>query len=172
MAELAEVKVNEEEEVEWGTQGVAPLDEERCDLDPEHVRQGRKEEKMNYMVKTLEMFEFGSWQEATSKAGKAPTTTKWIDRVTMGDDGRDFVRCPPVARDFKPRREGPRDDFFAAMPPLREKRALFAYVAGVREKRRGQGHLNAEGRMQEVWEVCEAEEMALWSEEGSVRMGG
>ena len=184
VVELAEVEVNEEE-VEWGTQGEAPFEEEQCDLDPEQVRQGRKEEKMNYMVKTLEMFEFGSWQEATLKAGKAWTMTKWIDRVTMGDDGREFVRCPLVARDFKPRREGPRDDFFAAMPPLGAKRVLFAYVAGVREKRREQrqevkpmfinmkkAHLNAEGRMQEVSEVCEAEEMALWSEEGSVRVGG
>ena len=44
-----------------------------------------------------------------------------------------------MARDFKSRREGPRDDLFAAMPPLEAKKALFAYVAGVREKRRGQG---------------------------------
>ena len=34
---------------------------------------------MNYMVKTLGMFELGSWQEATPNAGKAPTTTKWIE---------------------------------------------------------------------------------------------
>ena len=29
--------------------------------------------------------------------------------------------------------------FFAAMPPLEAKQALFAYVAGVREKRREHG---------------------------------
>ena len=42
---------------------------------------------------------------------------------------------------FKPRREGPRDDLFAAIPPLEAKKALFALfacVAGVREKRREQ----------------------------------
>ena len=55
-------------------------------MDPEHVRLGREEE-MNYMVKTLGMFEFGSWQAATSKAGKAPTTTRWID----SDKGRRVV---------------------------------------------------------------------------------
>ena len=33
--------------------------EEGGDLDPEHVRQGREEEK-NYMIKTLGMFEFVS----------------------------------------------------------------------------------------------------------------
>ena len=44
------------------------------------------------------------------------------------------------ARDFKPKHEGPRDDLFAAMPPLEAKKALFAFVAGMREKRRAQGH--------------------------------
>ena len=43
---------------------------------------------MGYMVKTLKMFDFGSWEEATSTAGKAPTTTKWIDRAREDDDGR------------------------------------------------------------------------------------
>ena len=79
------------------------------------------------------------WQGATSKAFKAPTKTKWIDRVKKDDDGREFVRCRLVTRDFKPRREGPRDDLFGAMPPLEAHRALFAYVAGVREKAREQG---------------------------------
>ena len=106
MVELAEVKVNEKEEVEWGTQGEAPFEEERCDLDPEQVRQGRKEEKMKYMVKTLGMFEFGSWQEATSKAGKAPTTTKWIDRVMKGNNGREFVRCPLCGARFQTKTRG------------------------------------------------------------------
>ena len=44
-----------------------------------------------------------------------------------------------MVRDFKPRREGPRDDLFAAVPPLEAKKALCAYVAGVRDKRREQG---------------------------------
>ena len=87
---------------------------------------------MNFIVKTLGMFEFGSWEEAPSNAGKALTTT-------IDDDGREFVRCRFVARDFKPRREGPRDDLFSAMPPLEAKKAFFAQIAGVREKRREQG---------------------------------
>ena len=129
--ELAEVEVNEEE-VEWRQF------EEEGGLDREQVRQAREEE-MNYMVKTLGMFEFGSWQEGTSKAGKAPTTTELIDRVKLDDDGREFVRCRLVARDFKPGREGPRDDLFAAMPPWKTNKALSACVAGGREKRREQG---------------------------------
>ena len=43
---------------------------------------------MGCMVKALKMFDFGSWEEATSTAGKAPTTTKWIDRAREDDDGR------------------------------------------------------------------------------------
>ena len=43
-----------------------------------------------------------------------------------------------MAPDFKPRREIPSDDSFAA--PLKAKRAWFAYVAAVREKRQEQGH--------------------------------
>ena len=63
-----------------GEQKERQFEEESGDLDPEQVRQGREKE-MNYMVKTLRMFEFGSCQETTSKAGKAPTTMEWIDRV-------------------------------------------------------------------------------------------
>ena len=68
-------------------------------MDLEQVRQGREEE-MNDKVKTLGMFEYASWHEATSKAGKAPTTTKWVDRAKNRDDGREFVRCRLVARGF------------------------------------------------------------------------
>ena len=46
--------------------------------------------------------------------------------------------CILVALDFKPKRA--RDDLFAAMPQLEAKKALFAFVAGMREKRRVQGH--------------------------------
>ena len=46
---------------------------------------------MNHMVKTLGMSEYGSWREATSKAGNASTTTNWIGRAKKDDDGREFV---------------------------------------------------------------------------------
>ena len=72
------------------------------------------------------------------ESGKAPTTTKWVDRKKKDDDGKEFVRCQLVARDFKPKREGPRDDLFA-IPPLEANRALFAFGAGAREKRRERG---------------------------------
>ena len=56
-------------------------------------------------------------------------------------DGHEFVRCSLVGWGFKPKREGPREDMFAAMPPLEAKNVLFAMVAGqmgqVKEKRAG-----------------------------------
>ena len=112
------------------------------------------------------------------------------------DDGREVVRCRPVARELKPRREGPRDDLFHAMPPLMAKTALFDCVSGVREKRREQdqdetklmftgvrnAHLNAKYEeeewvdlpdgFQEIWEACQAEEVVVRDEKSRARMGG
>ena len=65
---------------------------------------------------------------------------KRVDRTRENDTGKTFVRCRLVARDFKPKHEGPKDDLFVATPPLEAKKALFAFVAVVREKRRAQGH--------------------------------
>ena len=194
VVEVAEVEVNEEEE-QWMTEEESRQVEEGCDLDPEQVRQGREEE-IKYIIKILKMFEFESWEEATSKAGKMPTTTKRVDRNKKDDNGETFVRYRLVARDFKPKHEGPSDDLFAAMPPLEAKKALFAFVAGVREKRLTQGDEEVKlmfvdvkkgtsqrevrrGRMggsaeriQNFWEVRQIEEMVVRDEEGGVGMGG
>ena len=95
---------------------------------------------MNYMIKTLKMSEFGLWEDATSRTSKMLTRTKWVDRAKKDDNLKMFVRCRLVARDFKQKHEGPRDDLFAAMPPIEAKKVLFAFVAGMREKRRVQGY--------------------------------
>ena len=80
VVDLAKVDVNERQD-EWEAEGYEPQhEEEEEDLDQEQVRRDYEEET-NYTVKTLEMFEFGSWEEASSKVGKPPTTTKWNDRV-------------------------------------------------------------------------------------------
>ena len=63
--------------------------DEGGDLDPEQVRQCREQE-MNYMVKTLKMFEFGSYEDATSGTSKMPTTTKWVDRAKKDDKGNNI----------------------------------------------------------------------------------
>ena len=64
--------------------------DEGGDLDPEQVRQGREEE-MNYMVKTLKMFEFGLWEDATSRTSKMPARTRCVDRAKKDDTGKTFV---------------------------------------------------------------------------------
>ena len=85
VVEVAEVEVNEEEE-EWMTEEEPRQSDEGGDLDPVQVRQGREEE-MNYMVKTLKMLEFGSWEDATSRTSKTPTTSKSFDRAKKDDTG-------------------------------------------------------------------------------------
>ena len=94
---MAEVEVNEDEE-EWMTEEESRRGDEGGDLDPEQVRQGREEE-MTYMIKTLKMFDFGSWEYATSRTSKKPTTTKWVDRAKKDDNRKLFVRCRLVARE-------------------------------------------------------------------------
>ena len=93
------------------------------------VKKGREEET-NYMVKKLDMFEFGDYENAGAKGGKKPTTTKWVECKKVDDDGKEFVRCRLVARDFKQRREGPRDDLYASMPPLEALKVQLAMVVG------------------------------------------
>ena len=86
------------------------------------------------------MFLFGYRQEATSKGGNAPTTRKSVGRVKKDDDGREFL-SRLVARDVKPRRQGPRD----TSCKLETKEAFFAHVAWVRDKR--QEHVQDEVKL-------------------------
>ena len=69
-----------------------------------------------------------------------------------------------MARDFKPKRQGPRDDLFAAMSLLEAKKALFAFVVGVREKIPAQGQDDVKLMFVDVKKVhlnakCDEEEM-------------
>ena len=102
-----------------------------------------------------------------------------------------------MTRDCKPKCEGPRDDLFAAKPPLEVKKALFAMVAGQRGRWRRKGvsevklmfvdvnvknaHLNAKCDEQ-VWVELPSESwkwgsyarlrrLLIWHAEGSIRMG-
>ena len=102
-----------------------------------------------------------------------------------------------MARDFQPKREGSRDDLFAAMPAVEAKKVFYSgSLQGMREKRRVQGHdevklmfvdvrkahLNVKCDDEELvelpdefktnWELRQVEEMAVRDEKGSVEMGG
>ena len=76
--------VNEEVmEVEEEEEELLEDDEE---LDPQGVIDGRREE-LEFMVDRLDMFEFGTIEEAWKRGGKKPTTTKWVEgwkKMKMG----------------------------------------------------------------------------------------
>ena len=95
------------------------------------------------------MFEFGSWKDATSRAGKTLTTTKWIDR---GEEGRQWGKHSSDA-----------GLQHATMNRSTQRRLV-----------RGQrGRVGcAAGRVREIREGRQVEEVAVWNEEGGVRMGG
>ena len=96
---VGEMAVNEVEvEDMMGEEAEETWDAE--ELDPKQVEAGRKEE-VDFMVGKLRMFEFGSYDEAVRRGGKVPTTTKWVEGWKKDDDGKRFVRCRLVGRDFK-----------------------------------------------------------------------
>ena len=84
------------------------------------------------------------------------------------DYGREFVSCRLAARDFKPRREGPRDVLFVARGPGRSETHV---------------HLNAKGDEEEWVELPDVFKkfgmhaklkrwLHAWNEKSSVRMVG
>ena len=91
------------------------------------------------MVKKLDMFEFGTYEEAVSRAGKQPTTTKWVEGWKADDKGGRFARFRLVGRDFKVKGVEEQEDLFSPMPPLESRKLMFRIVAAVREQRRRKG---------------------------------
>ena len=86
-------------------------------MDPKQVKMGRADE-VQFMVKKLDMFEFGSLDAAMRRGGKKPTTTRWVEGWKEDDAGSRFVRCRLVGRDFKTQGGKEQEELFAAMPPL------------------------------------------------------
>ena len=87
----------------WVNEEVVELKEYECDeeveeghsevLDPNMVNRGRSEE-VEFTVKKLDMFEFGTLEEAFDRSGgKKPTTTQWVEGWKEDEDGEMFVRC-------------------------------------------------------------------------------
>jgi hypothetical protein len=91
-------------------------------LDVEEVRKARQEEIE--FVKQLKVYEEVPIGECWANTGKAPIGTRWVD-ILKGN----LTRSRLVAQDFKKKGEGPREDLFAAMPPLEAKKALFRMAA-------------------------------------------
>ena len=95
-------------------------------LDRVLVEEARQEE-ISYM-RRIGLYELCTIEECFRMTGKPPVSTKWVD-INKGTAESPEVRCRLVARDFKIKGEGIRDDLFAAMPPLETKRLLFKMAA-------------------------------------------
>jgi hypothetical protein len=117
----------EDDEPLWFENELETCDTKTGDvLDPLLVREARFEE-IEYM-RGIGLYTKVSLGECWARTGKAPITTKWVD-VNKGSSQCPDLRCRLVARDFKSKGEGARDDLYAAMPPLEAKRLLFKTAA-------------------------------------------
>ena len=112
------------------------FEEEGGDLDPEQLRLGREGDGRQGQ----DAWDVRVLFRGTSKAGKAPTTTKWIDRVRKDDDVREFVRCRLVARGFQTKTRGSEGRSVSRRCHHSMQRKHFLHtLQGVREQRREQG---------------------------------
>ena len=80
-----------EEEVEWEAED-SKVEAETAELDPAPVREGRSVD-MNCRIRTQNMFEFESREEAMAREGTAPITTMSVERNKKDDDGREDAGC-------------------------------------------------------------------------------
>ena len=119
----------EEEEWEEIVQDAWDDVHEGHNLDPEKVKEGRREE-LTFMDKR------GIWtikptQECWDVTGAGPVSVRWVDtdKNWMAEGDWDpLVRCRLVARDFKGN-DKYRDDLFAETPPLECKRIILSRAA-------------------------------------------
>jgi hypothetical protein len=134
VVELMEVypSPHEDEEIEWATDDITGND-----LDIDKVREARMEEIT--FVKNIPVYEEVDVQVCWDRTGKPPVSTKWVD-VEKRDMEKLSIRSRWVARDFKGKGEGDREDLFAATPPLEAKKLLFKWV----RRKRSDGHENNE----------------------------
>ena len=79
-------------------------------MDPEQVKIGRKEE-LEFMVEKLDMFEFGTYEEAVSRRGRH--CTSGVEEVDVQDGG-----CGEEAAEEKGARGGEADVYRREESPL------------------------------------------------------
>ena len=96
------------------------------ELNKRAVAAARKEE-IEFM-RQIKLYDKVDLEECIRMTGRPPVSTKWVE-VDKGTTEKPDVRCRLVARDFRVKGEGHRDDLFAAMPPLEAKKLLFKMAA-------------------------------------------
>ena len=114
------VDVNQEEDEDYDNWAMDDLTGEA--ISAELVAEARSEE-MEFM-KNIDLYEEVDTGECWRKTGRAPISTKFIDR-NKGTREEPLVRCRLVARNFKTKGDKDRHDLFAATPPLEGKKMLF-----------------------------------------------
>jgi hypothetical protein len=96
-------------------------------LDSSLVHAAMKED-IDYMKTKIDLYKEVPIATALEASGRLPVSVKWVV-VNKGTAEVPDVRCRLVARDFKPKGDGDREDLFAAMPPLEAKKMLFRNAA-------------------------------------------
>ena len=95
-------------------------------LKAKDVQKARKEE-VTYM-QDKQIWEVCDEDECWERTGAAPVAVRWVD-TNKGTEEEPQVRSRLVARDFKDRRGGRRDNLYAATPPLKGLRMLWSKAA-------------------------------------------
>ena len=120
-------------------------DVNNMELPMEAVKEARMEEMQYMKGKT---FKVVKRVEAFEKTGKPPISTKWVDTDMSHGVGEMKVRSRWVARDFKTRGKGYREDLLCATPPLELLRFLISRQATTRSdgrERKNHVHRRLEG---------------------------
>lgn len=89
-------------------------------MDPELVRQARKEEFEE--IRKHHVYEKVDVTQCYNSTGKGPIGTKWVD-INKGDSVHPEYRSRLVAQEIKVNK---REDLFAATPPLEALKILFS----------------------------------------------
>ena len=96
---------------------------------------------MNYMIKTLKMFEFGSWEDATSSTSKMPQDN---GMGRLGREGRHWKKHSSDADWWRAMSnqsmKAPETTCSRRCHRCKRRRLCSHSLQGVREKRRAQGH--------------------------------
>ena len=102
------------------------------------------------MIMKLDVFEFGTYEEAVSRRCKRPTTTEWVEGWEADDKGGRFVRWRLVGGDFKVKGVEGRE---AAVRGQRRRRGLEEVKLVFIDVRKA--HLNARCEEEEWVELLE-----------------
>ncbi len=104
-------------------------DQSGAPLDPEKVRQARKDEIVYF--KDMNVYKKVSIEECWAETGKAPIAVRWVD-INKGDEGNPNYRSRLVAKEFK---TDVKPELYAATPPSECLRLMLNQLTNDRRKK-------------------------------------